>query len=79
MIATPSSTRAGRVVAPDVPTVTSSAVSPGTSVTGFSAGGEGAMLEQELTQTKETLAAREQLHEALDPARGEADDRFPLC
>ncbi|MFC5568603.1 FimV/HubP family polar landmark protein [Lysobacter yangpyeongensis] len=41
-----------------VPPGASDATKAGTQ-SGFSAGGEGAMLEQELTQTKETLAARE--------------------
>jgi pilus assembly protein FimV len=41
-----------------VPPGASDATKAGTQ-SGFSAGGEGAMLQQELTQTKETLAARE--------------------
>jgi len=41
-----------------VPPGASDATKAGTQ-SGISAGGEGAMLQQELTQTKETLAARE--------------------
>ena len=47
-----------------VPPGASDATKAGTQ-SGFSAGGEGAMLEQELTQTKETLAAREAEAEEL--------------